>query len=72
MLIFAIIFTGSTLFQNNRLISAQDNNIFLHENIEQNCVENKYFDVFFIKCSKCDPKLDLEPADDCEFNHITN
>lgn len=68
MLMLAIIFTGSILFQNVGPISAQDNNIFLYENIEQNCVENKYFNVFFIKCSVCDPKLDLEPADDCRLN----
>lgn len=49
-------------------IFAQDNNIFLYENIEKNCVlDNKYFDVFFLKCSVCDPKLNLVPSSDCKY-----
>lgn len=54
------------------IIYAQDNNIFLYENIDKNCVDNKYFDVFFLKCSLCDPKLNLESSNDCKLIYLNN
>lgn len=45
---------------------AEENNLFLYNNIE-NCKETEHFDVSYLKCKLCDPKLHLVPTKNSKY-----
>lgn len=44
-----------------KLISADENTVFLYNHIE-NCKSSEYYDVNYFICRECDPQLNLIPS----------